>query len=152
MGRPWDGNKVGPRGVTTPTCEVDARRGGKINMVMLAGKELGPVAGQEWPMTGTFEEGTPQDRLVYTASALQDRKGSQSLLETRTTVTFDDLQGKTRLTAHILLTRSSDTPEAEFAIQGMEGGWSQSFDKLEETLSRYDVAQEVRFQILGVNP
>ena len=126
----------GPRGVTTPTCEVDARKGGKINIVMLAGKELGPAVGHEWPMTGTFEEVTPQDRLVYTASALQDRKGSQSLLETRTTVTFDDLHGKTKLTVHILLTRSSDTPEAKFVIQGMEGGWSQSFDKLEETLSR----------------
>jgi uncharacterized protein YndB with AHSA1/START domain len=126
----------GPRGVTTPTCEVDARRGGKINIVMLAGKELGPAAGQEWPMTGTFEEVMPQDRLVYTASALQDRKGSRALLETRTTVTFDDLHGKTKLTVHILLTRSSDAPEAKFAIQGMEGGWSQSLDKLGEALSR----------------
>ena len=126
----------GPRGVTIPTCEVDARRGGKINIVMLAGKELGPAAGQEWHMTGTFEEVTPQDRLVFTAIALQDRKGSRSLLETRTTVTFDDLQGKTKLTVHILITRFSDTPEAKFAIQGMEGGWSQSFDKLGETLSK----------------
>jgi uncharacterized protein YndB with AHSA1/START domain len=126
----------GPRGVTTPTCEVDARRGGKINIVMLAGKELGPAAGQEWPMTGTFEEVMPQDRLVYTASALQDRKGSRALLETRTTVTFDDLHGKTKLTVHVLLTRSSDTPEAKFAIQGMEGGWSQSLDKLGEALSK----------------
>jgi uncharacterized protein YndB with AHSA1/START domain len=125
----------GPRGVTTPTCEVDARRGGKINIVMLAGKELGPAAGQEWPMTGTFEEVTPQDRLVFTATALQDRKGSRALLETRTTVTFDDLQGKTRLKLHILITRSSNTPEAKFAIQGMEDGWSQSFDRLGETLS-----------------
>ena len=68
----------GPRGVTTPTCEVDARRGGKINIVMRAGKELGPAAGQEWPMIGTFEEVTPQDRLVFVASALQDREGSQT--------------------------------------------------------------------------
>lgn len=30
----------GPRGVTVSTCEVDARRGGKIDIVMLAGKEL----------------------------------------------------------------------------------------------------------------
>lgn len=139
--RAWTDPRVvtkwwGPRGVTIPTCEIDARRGGRINIVMLAGKELGPAAGQEWPMTGTFEEVTPQDRLVYTARALQDRKGSQTLLETRTTVTFDDLQGKTKLTIHILLTRSSDTPEAKFAIQGMEGGWSQSFDKLGEMLSK----------------
>jgi uncharacterized protein YndB with AHSA1/START domain len=126
----------GPRGVTIPTCEVDARRGGKINIVMLAGKELGPAAGQEWPMTGTFEDVTPQDRLVFTAIALQDRKGSQTLLETRTTVTFDDLQGKTKLTVHILITKSSDTPEAKFAIHGMEGGWSQTLDKLGETLSK----------------
>jgi uncharacterized protein YndB with AHSA1/START domain len=126
----------GPRGVTVPACEVDARRGGKISIVMLAGKELGPAAGQEWPMKGTFEEVTPQDRLVYTASALQDRRGSKSLLETRTTVTFDDLHGKTRLTVHILLTKSSETPEAKFAIQGMDGGWSQSFDKLGEMFSK----------------
>jgi uncharacterized protein YndB with AHSA1/START domain len=126
----------GPRGVTTPTCEVDARKGGKINIVMLAGKELGPAAGQEWPMTGTFDDVTPQDRLVFTSVALQDRKGSRTLLETRTTVTFDDLHGKTKLTVHILLTKSSDTPEAKFAIQGMEGGWSQSLDKLGEVLSK----------------
>jgi hypothetical protein len=36
----------------------------------------------------------------------------------------------------VVITRSSDTPEAKFAIQGMEGGWSQSFDKLAETLAR----------------
>ena len=126
----------GPRGVTIPTCEVDARVGGKINIVMLAGKEMGPAAGQEWPMTGTFEEVTPQDRLVFSANALQDRRGSRTLLETRTAVTFNDFQGKTKLTIHIVLTRSSDTPEAKFAIQGMEGGWRQSFDKLGEALSK----------------
>lgn len=36
----------GPRGVTNPTCEWDARPGGKIDLVMLAGKELGQFAGQ----------------------------------------------------------------------------------------------------------
>lgn len=125
----------GPRGVTTPTCKVDARKGGKINIVMLAGKELGPMEGQEWPMMGVFEEVTPQSRLVFTAGALQDKKGTQTLLETRTTITFDDLKGKTKLTVHILLIKSSDTPEANFAVQGMEQGWIQSVDKLEELLS-----------------
>ena len=87
-------------------------------------------------MNGTSEEVTPQGRLVYTTNALQDREGRQTLLETRTPVTFDDLQGKTKPTVNILLTKSSDTPEAKFAIQGMEGGWSQSFDKLGEMLSK----------------
>jgi uncharacterized protein YndB with AHSA1/START domain len=120
----------GPRGVTTPTCEVDARKGGKINIVMLAGKEMGNFAGQEWPMTGTFDEVSPQDRLVYVANALDNR--SKTLLETRTTVTFDEIRGKTKLTVHTLLTKSSDTPQAKFAIQGMEAGWTQSLDKLAE--------------------
>ena len=120
----------GPRGVTTPTCEVDARKGGKINIVMLAGKEMGNFAGEEWPMTGTFEEVSPQDRLVYIANALDDR--SKTLLETRTTVTFDEMKGKTKLTVHILLIKSSDTAQAKFAIQGMEAGWTQSLDKLAE--------------------
>jgi uncharacterized protein YndB with AHSA1/START domain len=122
----------GPRGVTTPTCEVDARKGGKINIVMLAGKELGPAEGTKWPMTGTFEEVTPQTKLVYSANALDE--GSKTLLETTTTVTFEDLQGKTKLTVHVLLTKSSDTPQAKFAIQGMEMGWNQSVEKLGEML------------------
>ena len=33
----------GPRGVTIPTCEVDVSRVGKINIVVLAGEELGPT-------------------------------------------------------------------------------------------------------------
>ena len=123
----------GPKGVTTPTCEVDARKGGKINIVMLAGKELGDFAGKKWPMEGRFEEVAPQDRLVFTANALDD--GSQTMLETRTTVTFAEEQGKTKLTVHIMLTRSSDTPQAKFAIQGMEMGWGQSLDKLVESFS-----------------
>jgi hypothetical protein len=61
---------VGAERVTIPACDVDARRGGKINIVMLAGEELGPAAGQEWPMTGTFEEVTPQDRIVFATRAL----------------------------------------------------------------------------------
>ena len=139
--RAWTDPKIvtkwwGPRGVTTPTCEVDARKGGKINIVMLAGSELGPMAGQEWPMEGTFEEVVAEERLVYTANALQDKNGSQTLLETKTTVIFEDLNGKTKLTIHILLTGSSDTPQAKFAVQGMEMGWNQQIEKLAEELGR----------------
>jgi uncharacterized protein YndB with AHSA1/START domain len=126
----------GPRGVTNPTCEWDARPGGKINIVMLAGKELGSFAGQEWPMNGTFEEVTPKDRLVYVSGALEDKKGSETLVETRTTVTFDDIKGKTKLTIRIAVIRVSDSPKAQFAIQGMEQGWNQQIDKLGEELQK----------------
>ncbi len=39
----------GPRGVTNPTCKLNAKPGGEIYIVMLAGKELGNFAGQKWP-------------------------------------------------------------------------------------------------------
>ena len=126
----------GPRGVTNPTCEWDARPNGKIYIVMLAGKELGNFAGQEWPMNGTFVEVKPTDKLVYTSGALEDRRGSQTMIEAKTTVTFDEIGKKTKLTVHIVVTRLSDSPKAAFAVQGMEAGWNQQLDKLGEMLTR----------------
>ncbi|MDE1762123.1 MAG: SRPBCC domain-containing protein, partial [Candidatus Micrarchaeota archaeon] len=64
----------GPRGVTNPVCEVDARVGGRIRIVMKAGAELGPMAGQEWPMNGTFTEVTPKSRLSFSSGALDDKQ------------------------------------------------------------------------------
>ncbi len=126
----------GPRGVTNPVCEIDPRKGGRINIVMRAGKELGDFEGQEWPMAGVFDEVSPHYRLVFTSEALQDRESMRSLIQTRTTVSFEDVKGKTKLTLHIVVMKKSDTPAAEFAIQGMEMGWTQSIDKLGEELAR----------------
>jgi uncharacterized protein YndB with AHSA1/START domain len=55
-------------------------------------------------------------------------------LETRTSVTFEDHGGKTKLTMHALVTRA--TPAAEGALSGMEEGWNQSLDSLEEYIGR----------------
>src|SRR5271157_1381916 len=57
----------GPRGVTNPICEVDARKGGIIYIVMEAGEELGPAKGMRWPMKGKFDEVVPYERFVFTA-------------------------------------------------------------------------------------
>jgi uncharacterized protein YndB with AHSA1/START domain len=133
----WTDPKVvtkwwGPRGVTTPVCEVDARPGGGIHIVMLAGKELGSFAGQRWPMKGTFSELTPPERLAYVSSAMDDKQGV--LLEARNTLTLEELGGRTRMTLRIAVTRIS--PGGEFALAGMEAGWNQSLDKLGEELAR----------------
>jgi uncharacterized protein YndB with AHSA1/START domain len=120
----------GPKGVTNPTCEWDARPGGKIHIVMLAGKELGSFAGQKWPMTGTFREVTPQRRLVYTSNALDDVK--DILVECENTVEFEEIGGKTKMRLHIVVTKAG--PKAEFALKGMEVGWNQQIDKLGEEL------------------
>src|ERR1700722_3634133 len=76
----------GPKGVTNPTCEWQAEVGGKINVVMLAGEELGELKGQEWPMTGEFQEVVPESKLVYTSSAIM---GGKPILDCLCTVTFE---------------------------------------------------------------
>ncbi len=115
----------GPEGVTIPTCEVDLTPGGKIYIVMLAGDELGELAGNEWPMTGTFEEISPPSKLVYTSSAVIDGK---PILDTRNTLTLESQGSKTKMSLNIVVTRT--TPEAAGPLSGMEMGWNQSVDKL----------------------
>jgi uncharacterized protein YndB with AHSA1/START domain len=115
----------GPAGVTNPTFDWDFKTGGKINVVMLAGPELGPMAGQEWPMTGEFKEVTPQQKLVFESSPVMDGK---PIMDTLTTVTFEGQEGKTKLTVQIEV--SNVTPEAAGALAGMEQGWNQQLDKL----------------------
>lgn len=117
----------GPRGVTNPTCEWEATPGGKINIVMLAGDELGEMKGQEWPMTGQMQEVTPQEKIVFTGGPTADGK---QILETLTTVTFQEQDGKTNLNVHIEVTKT--TPEAEGPLAGMEMGWNQQLEKLTE--------------------
>ncbi len=121
----------GPRGVTNPTCEWEARPGGNIHIVMLAGEELGPMKGQEWPMTGEFQEIEEPKKIVFTSKAIMDDK---PILENLVTVTFEEQDGKTKMTAHIVVTKA--TPEAEMPLKGMEMGWNQTLDKLGEFLKK----------------
>jgi len=120
----------GPRGVTNPTCEWEAKSGGKINIVMLAGAELGEMAGQEWPMTGEFKEVTPKEKLVFTSSAIM---GGKPILENLCVVTFEEQGGQTLLSVNVVVTKT--TPEAEGPLKGMATGWNQQIDKLTEILS-----------------
>lgn len=117
----------GPQGVTNPTCEVDLRVGGELYIVMLAGPELGPLAGQRWPMRGTFIEITEPERLVFSNNAVAEN--GTVLLEGQTTVLLEDAgEGKTRFT---LTARATGVaPQAPQMLAGMEQGWTQSIDKL----------------------
>ncbi|HSW96525.1 MAG TPA: SRPBCC domain-containing protein [Candidatus Saccharimonadales bacterium] len=121
----------GPQGVFTPICEVDATPGGKLNIVMEAGEELGDYKGTQWPMEGTFEEVEEPSKLVFTSNAVSDGK---ELFQHRTTVTFDETEGKTKMTVHVAVTKM--LPGSEFAIAGMEQGWNSQFDKLGEFVKK----------------
>src|SRR5882672_8945741 len=113
----------GPRGVMNPTCEWEAKPGGNIHIVMLAGEELGSFKGQEWPMTGEFKEVQEPEKLVFVANAIVDGK---EVMQNLTTVTFEEVDGKTKMTVHIVVTKT--TPEAAGPLQGMEMGWNQQLD------------------------
>jgi len=114
----------GPNGFSTPVSEVDARPGGAIHVVMEDTEGL-IAKGSRYPMMGNFQEAVEPERLVFTAAAIMDDK---PILETLVTVTFEDIEGKTKLTVHIEVTKT--TPEAEGPLAGMEMGWNQQLDRL----------------------
>lgn len=121
----------GPNGVINPICEVDAKVGGLMHIVMEAGEELGATKGMRWPMTGQFVELKEPEKIVFTANAMTNDK---PILEHTTTVTFEDMNGKTKMTVHIMVTKV--LPGAEQAIGGMEAGWNQQLDKLVTFVSK----------------
>ena len=86
----------------------------------------------DYPMKGVFREVLAPERLVFTNIAI-DKEGNH-LLEGETTVTFSEKGGKTTL---ILETRAVGlVPIAPQMLGGMEAGWTQSIDKLEELVER----------------
>jgi uncharacterized protein YndB with AHSA1/START domain len=117
----------GPSYFTNPVCEVDVRPGGAILIHMRA------PDGVVYPMKGTFHEVVEPERLVFTSSAIEDDEGNPQL-EDVITATFEDENGKTKLTVHAVVTKA--TPEAMGALAGMEEGWSQSLDRLAEFLAK----------------
>jgi uncharacterized protein YndB with AHSA1/START domain len=114
----------GPRGFTNPVCAWSARPGGKI-LVHMRGPD-----GTVYPMTGTFHEVAAPERLVFLAVA-EDHEGKR-LLESLTTVTFEEQGAKTKLTVHAKAVGL--VPIAAQMLAGMQQGWSESLDKLADRM------------------
>jgi uncharacterized protein YndB with AHSA1/START domain len=122
----WTGPKhmaqwFGPRKFTTPVCELDPRPGGAI-LIHMRGPD-----GTVYPMTGVYHEVVRPERLVYMSWVPNKEK---PLFEILTTVTFAEQGGKTKLTMHAKVLKS--TPEAAPMLAGMEEGWKQTLDRLGE--------------------
>ena len=107
----------GPRGYTTPTCEIDVRVGGALKLCMR------PTEGADTWVRGVFREVVENERLVFTGV---DNANPSS--ETVMTITFEDVGGKTRLTVH------QTFGKAEFA-RGAKDGWNSSLDRLTDYLT-----------------
>ena len=127
--RAWTDPKMlaqwfGPRGFSSRVPELDVRVGGNLRIVM-----QGPD-GNDYPMKGTFREVIEPERLVFSNIAI-DNEGKH-LLEGLTTVTFAEHDGKTTMTLHTYA--AGRVPIAKQMLAGMQAGWTQSIDKLEERL------------------
>ena len=122
----------GPFGVSNPICNWDVKVNGKIDVLMFAGKELGNLAGNKWPMGGTFREIVENKKLVFTTTAL-DNKGTIQM-ENLNTIVFEYKNGKTKIILNVVVLRME--PVMLKALSGMETGWSQSFDKLSELFKK----------------
>jgi uncharacterized protein YndB with AHSA1/START domain len=106
----------GPKGYTTPTCEMDVRAGGALRLCMRS-----PDGNDFW-VRGIFREVVAPERLVFTATDNAD-----AATETVITATFADEGEKTRLTIHQTFRK------AEVA-KGAKEGWTSSLERLAEYL------------------
>ena len=129
----------GPKGFTNPVCEMDVRPGGAFRIVM-----RGPD-GTDNPMKGIFREIVPPEKIVKSDDlseesdawfdlVIPDRpKGERKpWIDLLTTISFDDLGGKTKVTVHMQF--DTTAMRDNFVRVGMEEGWNGSFDKLDDLL------------------
>jgi uncharacterized protein YndB with AHSA1/START domain len=74
----------------------------------------------------------PPSRLVFITTAFEAPDGS-AMLRNLNTVTFEAQGNKTKVTLHVIVEHAA--PEMANALAGMEQGWSESLDKLAETVA-----------------
>jgi uncharacterized protein YndB with AHSA1/START domain len=113
----------GPRGYTATHVEMDVRPGGAWRSCLRSADR-----GEELWQGGIYREVVEPERLVFTF-AWDDENGRRGP-ETLVTMTFAEHDGKTKFTLHQALFESVDMRDSH------QGGWTESFDRLEEFLTR----------------
>ena len=124
----------GPNNVTIPQCEVDLRIGGKFYIVMEAGEGMGPYKGLKWPMLAEFTTIVPKSKLSFDGKAWTEgqNENGETTIEQTTEITFAEEDGKTKVT--VVATVHKTGPGAVMAIQGMQTGFTQQLEKLNNFL------------------
>jgi uncharacterized protein YndB with AHSA1/START domain len=112
----------GPRGFTTSIVHSDYRPGGAYRLHM-----RGPDGDDHWTQ-GVFREIAEPERLVMSGS-WADSEGNPTSPETLLTLTFEEHEGKTRLTLH------QAAFESVTARDSHRGGWNSSLERLAEFLA-----------------
>jgi uncharacterized protein YndB with AHSA1/START domain len=112
----------GPRGFTLPSCTVELRPGG-VYAFQMRGAD-----GDRWTR-GTFTDVREPELLAWTGSWV-DEQGKPTSPITKVTVTFEDQQGKTRVTLRQVGFESAAARDSH------RGGWGSSMDRLAEMLAK----------------
>ena len=113
----------GPQGCTLPVCTVDLRPGGTWHYCI-----RGPEGEENWSKT-TYHEVVEPERLVY-SDAFSDETGNviEGMPQMIVTLTFDDLDGKTKVTAHSQFASAADLQA--LLNMGVAQGASETWDRL----------------------
>lgn len=123
----------GPKEFTAPFCKIDLRVGG-VSLYCMRSPD-----GKDYWSTGVYREIVKPERIVCTDS-FADEKGNvvpathygmsaDFPLEMLVTVTFEEHEGKTKLTLiHVGIPAGADR-------DGAKQGWNESFDKLADYLA-----------------
>ena len=110
----------GPRGFSAPSLEFDPRVGDRYRI------EMQPPEGDSFYLTGEFREVDSPTRLAYT---FRWEDPDPDDIETVADLSFRDLGASTE----VVLGQGPFKTEARRELH--RGGWTDSFDKLEELLS-----------------
>jgi uncharacterized protein YndB with AHSA1/START domain len=111
----------GPEGFTIPSMEFDPRVGGTYRI------EMQPPEGDAFHLTGEFREVDPPASVVFTFAWEEPAPDD---IETLVALSFRDLGESTQ----IALRQGPFKTEARLALH--RDGWTDSFDKLEDLLTR----------------
>ena len=125
----------GPKGFTAPIIESELRPGGRYLYVMRS------PDGKDFWSAGVFRELVPPERIVAIDS-FADREGnivpasyyglSEGWpLESEVVTTFEDMDGRTKLTI-----RQAGVPGAD--LENAVAGWNESLDRLADVLDPYN--------------
>lgn len=134
----------GPKEVTN-ACKMDVRLGGSYRIVMRTSD------GVEYPVKGVYREIADSERLIMTMDCSEhpeawhdlvdpDRRKGEEVAsnpagEMLTTVTFEDLDGKTKL---MIRTRFESAAIRDAMLKmGMTEGWTESLERLQEHLREH---------------
>jgi uncharacterized protein YndB with AHSA1/START domain len=112
----------GPRGFTSTILANDVRPGGAYRF-----HRRGPEGDDHWSQ-GVYREVVKPERIVM-AGAWADVNGKPVSPETLLTVTFEEHNGKTKLTLHQAVFESVTARDAH------QNGWTSSLERLAEYLA-----------------